>query len=43
MCKKFFANLKREIEITQNYDLTRIKVDWLCPDALGLPENHLDN
>ena len=43
MKNRFFSNLRREIDNTQTFEVTRIKIDWLSPDALGLPNNFLDN
>lgn len=39
---KFFENLKHEVNRIQDFGNSRIKIDWIYPDALGLESNKLD-
>ena len=38
----FFQNLKHEIECIKQFN-TRININWIFPDALGLEKNQLDS
>ena len=42
MKRKFFDNLKHEVNRIQDFGNSRIKIDWIYPDALGLESNKLD-
>lgn len=42
MTKKFFENIKNEVDHIKQFGNARIKIDWIYPDALGLKDNKLD-
>ena len=38
----FFNNIAHEILMTEKYD-TRINMEWIVPDAIGVLENRFDD
>ena len=42
MQEVYFENISMGIQDSKKYD-SRIKIDWIIPDSLGLEKNQLDN
>ena len=42
MVEKFFENIECDIERCKVFGNSRIKIDWLYPEVLGLKGNRLD-
>lgn len=42
MAQQFYKNIKSEVERIREFGNSRIKIDWIYPDALMLSSNKLD-
>ena len=43
MTQHFYTNIREEVDYTRRFGNSRIKIDFVCPDALGLKNNRLDD
>ena len=42
MKKCYFTNIAHEVLMTEKYG-TRINMEWIVPDAIGIPNNRFDD